>query len=80
MFFLLILNILLCPFIIETSLSPPNVILANFLPKQFATLLAILVFPTPGGPTKRIVLPYSRPNNLLTAINSNILSLTSFNP
>ena len=57
MFFLLILNIILCPFIIETSFSPPNVILANFRPKQLATLFATLDFPTPGGPTKRIVLP-----------------------
>ena len=37
---------------VATSCSPPKEILQNFLPKQSAIDCAMLVLPTPGGPTR----------------------------
>ncbi len=43
-------------------------------------LLPMLVFPTPGGPTRQMMLPLTPPVSLPTPMNSRIRSLISFKP
>ena len=72
--------VLLNPFRDEVSRSPPKDILWNYLPNALAIDSPIDVFPTPGGPTKHIILPYTVLFNFPTAINSRILYFTSSIP
>lgn len=44
-----------CPISSEESLRPPKLILVNFLFRAVAMVLAILVLPIPGAPTKQIM-------------------------
>ena len=71
--------VFLWPIISLTSSKPPTLILTNFLFKALAIDLAIVVFPTPGGPTKQII-DWSLSHISLVAIYSIILSFISFNP
>ena len=64
--------VFLCPFKAEESFIPPNEIETNFLPNADAIELAIVVFPTPGGPIRHNIFPVKVPFNLPTAINYNI--------
>lgn len=72
--------VLLKPLRAEVSLSPPIEILWNCLPKDFAIDSPIDVLPTPGGPTKHKILPWTELLSFPTAINSRILYLTSSIP
>jgi hypothetical protein len=46
--------VFLWPFIRSGSCYPPNEILIYYLPRHLAIDLAMLVFPTPGGPCSKI--------------------------
>jgi len=69
-----------CPLRVAVSQSPPIDIQTNDLLSDFAIVAPMEVFPTPGGPTKQSIFPYTDFFNYPTAINSRILSLTSFIP
>lgn len=72
--------VLLNPFKEDVSRSPPREILWNYLPNDFAIDSPIDVLPTPGGPTKHMIFPWTVLFNLPTAMNSRILYLTSSIP
>jgi len=59
---------------------PPTEIRINFLLIAFAIDSAIDVFPTPGGPSNKMILPFKLPLSLATAKNYKILDLTYVNP
>lgn len=50
--------VLLCPRISASSLTPPNEMRWNGLPKAFASEEAMEVFPHPGGPTNNRIGPF----------------------
>jgi len=60
--------------------TPPRAILTYFRPNALLILSPIEVLPTPGGPTKQRTFPFTELCSFPTAINSNILYLTSSNP
>ena len=72
--------VLLCPLISATSVNPPTENLKNCRLRARAMDLPMDVFPTPGGPTRQMILPSTVPRSFPTARNSRIRSLTSFSP
>jgi hypothetical protein len=68
------------PFKVLVSLSPPIAMRTYFLPKALAIACPRDVFPTPGGPTKHRIFPYTVFLSFPTAINSKILCFTSSIP
>lgn len=72
--------VFLCPFNTLTSFSPPKDILYTCLLRTLAIEKANEVLPTPGGPLRQSIFPFTVFFILPTAKNSKILAFTSFNP
>ncbi len=72
--------VLLWPRISASSLTPPREILTNFLPSALAIDFAREVLPTPGGPTKQRIGPFSLLTSFRTARYSRMRSLTFSSP
>jgi len=70
----------LCPFNSLVSYWPPRDILTNSRPMASAIPFAMLVLPTPGGPLKHNILPFTVPRSIPILMNSMILSFTSSMP
>ena len=64
-----------CPRISASSFTPPRLMRTNFLPSARAIERAMLVLPTPGGPTKHRIGAFILPVSFKTARYSQILSL-----
>ncbi len=68
------------PRISASSRTPPSERRTNFLPVARAMLRASDVFPTPGGPTKHRMGPFSFCTSAWTARYSRMRSLAFFSP
>lgn len=68
------------PLISASSRIPPTEKRKNLRCKTLAILRPMLVLPTPGGPTRQMILPLRPLDNLPTLISSKMRCLMSSKP